>query len=278
VALVKCSSCGHQISSRARTCPKCAAAQGDDTQPEIAGTSTASSVEALPPGSAGPAASADSTGSTGSAGADDSAGLAAKSAEPPPPPTAVADWYYVTGAGRAGPVAYAVLEKLLAEGQFSKDTPVWKAGMPDWVKFSECREVVEEEAVQSQTAAKPMRNRYIWALAFAPLWGGVLQIVATEVRVATTNKTLDYYYQMWWIVVVINILVCGLDYLNFKRSGHDVGTIDKWLCLLVPVYIYRRDKIANANITRTCVWAVSCMLTVAMFVFLNGIYTRISIR
>jgi hypothetical protein len=264
VALVKCSNCEHQISSRAKFCPKCATVQQGSAQPGMAGSANASPPEdrATEPPQSEPAETCGS------------AGLAAMLGELALLQLPVEEWFYIAGSGRSGPVSFAVLKKMVAEGHCTPETSVWKAGLPDWVKFSDYHETAVAAAPE-HTAVKSAGNRYVWALAFAPLWGGIVQIMATETRIALTKKSLVYYSQMWWIIVVINIMVCYLDYRNLKKNGQDVRAIDKWLCLLVPVYLYRRDIKAPAKITRFCIWIASAALTIALFVFLNGMYTRI---
>ena len=188
----------------------------------------------------------------------------------------VAEWYFVTASGRNGPVTLDALQQLAVDGQIDDRTLVWKAGMPDWVERARHQEAVQPLVPpESQPAGQSASKWWLWALALAPAWGALLQIFATELWVALTHKHLSYYSQLWWIIVLANCGAAALDFLALKRSGQDVARFGRGMFLLVPVYIYLRDKAHDARFLRFGVWAVSMLVSLSGWVYLNGLYDRL---
>ena len=244
-------------------CPKCGCSPAAENQP-AAGHSA-------PGPFAKDGAAADQAAATGPKRSE--ALVPSKQQEP------VVEWYYVTESGRNGPVSRERLQKLAAEGEIHDQTLVWKIGMADWGALSRHREAVELAcATPPPVARRPASKWYLWALAFAPLWGALLQVVATEVWVALTHKNLSYYSQLWWIIVLANLAAAALDFGALKKSGQDVARLDKGMFLLVPVYLYLREKKLNAQFLRLGVWAGSTLLSLSGSLYLNGLYARLLTR
>ena len=262
MALIRCKGCGQQISSRAKICPKCGCISADEDQR----LDSSSEMD-------------NSPGETSSAA--DTAPIDHNKSEVFPPngqEENVEDWYYVSSSGRSGPVTLGSLHKLAAAGHIDGNTSVWKAGMPDWIALSRHQEVVEDPIPAAPPAAdKSLPKIYIWALVLAPIWGTILQIVATELWVLTTKKQLSYYSQLWWIMIIANLTASYLDSVRLKKSGQDL-TINKWMFLLVPAYIYLRDKRVMGRLIWVWVWIGSLLLSLAAYLYLNGIYARLSSR
>lgn len=255
MALILCAVCGHKISSRANRCPKCGERRGDNNP--------------------GPDSCLSQTLET-------SLQPEASAAQPPQPekPQDTEEWYFVTPLGRNGPVTFEFIQMLAIAGQISNDTKIWKAGLPDWVKFSQYKGVAETTHPPEPPAipGKPLSNAFIWTLALAPAWGVVVQIIATEARIIITHKTLDYYAQMWWIVIACNIIFSYLDMRFWNKFGRADEKVDGWLCLLVPLYIYNRDKFADAGMKRFWIWVGSALLSIAVLLSMNNMYSQISSR
>ena len=72
-----------------------------------------------------------------------------------------------------------------------------------------------------------------------------------------------------------NLAAASWDFLALKKSGHDVAPFGKGLFLLVPVYIYLRDKMHEARFLRLGVWVASLLLSLSGWVYLNGLYERL---
>ena len=312
MALVTCTGCGHQISSRARLCPKCRCSTAGDHQP---GSGNPGIKIGTAAGNA-PVADAAETGpdksevlvqerpQEASQVAPPMAPLLAAPAAAPAAPAAAppaalqdeslesdqsdqsdqsdtvpqaAEWYYVAASGRSGPVTLASLLKFAADGQIDDQTPVWKAGMPDWIALSRHKEAAQASspAQSLPIAGKSAPKWCLWALALAPAWGAILQIIATETLLALTRKQLSYYSQMWWIIVVANLAAAALDFVVLKKSGQDVARLDRGMFLLVPVYICLRGRSLNANFIYIGNWAGSLLLSLSVFLYLNSSYARL---
>ena len=289
MALITCSKCGKQISSKAKFCPKCGNSQHIDP-PAAAGPVPVSVAAAIPPPTNEP--------NTRATVVDDPLLVSPAAAKidiisPPPeepplqPETSplkvdelVEEWYYVNGAGRQGPVSFDMLKKYLAAGKIEETTLIWNSGMPDWVQYGKYPELSVAPAPLEAPAPLPVTENLVflsWALALAPLWGSIVQIFVTELWVALTHKPLSYYSQLWWLTVSFNVLTSYIDYRNmFSNRPEDLRSMGKGLFLLVPIYIHRRDKILNANVTKLCVWVGTCLLSVILFHYLNSWYVQVS--
>lgn len=266
MSLIKCPGCGHQISSRAKCCPKCGCSSAGADQPGNGIPVTGSL-----PGSGAPAA--------------DAAGIAQDPPEEAPPQTlqqeAVPEWFYVAASGRTGPVTLESLQKLAADGEIVDSTQVWKAGMADWVALSRYLEapetVVVPPAEAPAPAVKSLPKWLVWSLATAPAWGTMLQIIATEFWVALTGQRLGYYSEFWWIIVLANLAASSLDFIQTKKSGQITG-LANWLFLLVPAYLYLRDRKLKTPPVRFGVWVASLALSLTACLYLNDIFARLSLR
>lgn len=179
------------------------------------------------------------------------------------------EWHYATESGRKGPVDIDMLKKMFVDGQIDRDTLVWKSGMTDWAPLGKCNELValDDQHVPPPISEKAIGDGYIWALAMAPIWGSIVQMLATEIRVAITGEAFVAYSQMWWVWIAVNIGVMNLDLRRLKQSGYNSEKIKWWMALLIPVYIFHRDKMVKANMTRFWVWIGAFVLSLKMFDF-----------
>ena len=270
MALITCTECGRQISSRAKSCPKCGYPPAAENQP----------VAAHPRIPAGDGAQVARTAKSEAAATGTAAKTGAEQPEVPAQSQQEApaqEWYYVTAAGRNGPVTRECLHQLVAAGEISDQTSVWQVGMPDWVALSLHQQTAQEPVPTAPpVACRPASQWYLWVLALAPLWGALLQVIVTEAWVALTHKHLGYYSQFWWIMVLANLTAAALDYLALKSSGEDVTGIGKGTFLLVPLYLYLRRKRPTARLLRLGVWAGSLLLALSGSFYLNGLYARLS--
>lgn len=289
MALINCSGCGQRISSRARTCPKCNLPQGPGDTPKtgaaVRGVEPGS--EEAPPRGAAPApsgtrdtgASGDQARPKGEGVAADPGWLHADGEEA----AAFSPWYYVTASGRKGPTTLSLIRELAQKREIDPETPIWRSGMEDWVPLAKYREedtppVGLPADMVPLLPEKRSGKGLFWGVALAPAWGSVVQIVATEVWVAATHQRLDYYAQLWWITVALNLAVCYLDFSRFRKTTQDGETLPHWLWLIVPAYLNRRDTLALGKQTRLYLWTGSLLLALALFMFLNDVYLKMSPR
>lgn len=297
MALIKCTGCGQQISTRAKLCPKC----GYGSEARSGNAGSAPEVSPVDSEAAADAASFNNQRLNGIDRADQEQGVESQeesaqnqadgvaipkgSAENQEQaaadrPDEAEEWYYVTSSGRNGPVTLASLREFAATGQIDEQTKVWKTGMPDWVALAQYQGA-EVDAVPPEPPAIAVTSspsRYIWALALAPIWGTILQIIVTESWVALTGEQLGYYSQLWWIMIIACFLAAYLDLMSLKKAGQDVSKINKWMPLLAPAYIYLRDRKFHAHLVRLWVWTGSLLLSLAAYLHLNDIYARLLIR
>lgn len=61
----------------------------------------------------------------------------------------MAQWYYVEGSERIGPMEQVALENLITQGTLNLESYVWRKGFPNWVKVKD----IEELAVHTETSS-----------------------------------------------------------------------------------------------------------------------------
>lgn len=179
------------------------------------------------------------------------------------------EWHYATASGRKGPVDMESLGKLVSDGHVDQDTLVWKSGMSDWIPLAQCGELAALALPQTPPpiSHKAMGNGFVWALTLAPIWGSFVQMLATEIRVAITGEEFVLYSKMWWVMIAINIGAIQFDLSRLKAAGYNTQKLKWWMYLLVPVYIFHRDKIVKADMTRFWVWGGAFLLSLFIFDF-----------
>jgi hypothetical protein len=179
------------------------------------------------------------------------------------------EWHISTPAGRKGPVDVNVMKRLAADGLIDADTLVWRPGMAGWIPASSCCELSAtfEQTLPPPISEQSMGNGFIWALALLPIWGTFLQMMATELRVAISGEAFVAYAQMWWVVVLANIVVITLDVGRLKKTGYATKKLKWWMYLLVPVYVFQRDKLVQAGMTRFWIWIGAFLVSLVLFKF-----------
>jgi len=178
-------------------------------------------------------------------------------------------WHYSDESSRKGPVSKDDLSKLVESGKIDGDTLVWKTGMSEWTPLYKCNDLstLINTQVPPPLAANAMGNGFIWAVALAPIWGSIVQIIATELRVAITGEAFVLYSSMWWVMILCNILTISMDEKKIKKAGYNAEKLKIWMYLIVPVYVYQRDKLLKEGMTRFWVWIGAFILSLFMFEF-----------
>jgi hypothetical protein len=59
----------------------------------------------------------------------------------PPPLPGVAQFFVAVNGQQQGPYAQQVLQQMIQQGSVTRDTLIWKQGMPSWVKAGDVAEV-----------------------------------------------------------------------------------------------------------------------------------------
>jgi len=163
-------------------------------------------------------------------------------------------WYYAIEGVRSGPISRDELQNKVKSGELARDSVIWSEGMPSWITVN----ASDFSAYILQEGPPPLsvnhtNNNYIWGLATAPLWGTVCQVALTHLW-AEIKGGWVFYKEMWWVVVICNILMSVLDYKALKAAGHNIDRLKGWMLAIVPVYIYNRDKLLGSDLTRFWIW------------------------
>ena len=102
-------------------------------------------------------------------------------------------------------------------------------------------------------------EKWLWALATVPML--VSLILGRYWFMLMPYSIAQHTYILSIIVIVCNIIFLSLDISEMKKSGKDV---EAWMwtgLLLVPVYLYVREKNTNKNYAPLIVWCVLCVLS-----------------
>jgi hypothetical protein len=89
-------------------------------------------------------------------------------------------------------------------------------------------------------------NNLVWVAAFVPLITIVLDFLL--------NGTLSTAG-----VFVFNCVILGLDRMRLKMSGIDVSALSGWMCVLIPVYLFKRAESLSHKLSYFWVW-IACFL------------------
>lgn len=111
-------------------------------------------------------------------------------------------------------------------------------------EYSVCKENILKDLMKKDP--KSIRSDYVWFLAFAPLYGQIIE-----------NFIMNYVNggeNVFLITIFINILLSILDSKELKKAGYEDKFLDEsWL---VPAYLYQRAKLLNENPSYLWLWIV----------------------
>ena len=161
-------------------------------------------------------------------------------------------WYFHDNTEKKGPFSYEQMVGFINQGKIQRETLVWTQGSPAWIAAERSRLAKELGNVMPPTPIGTISEKWIWALAAVPI---VLSFILTFVM-ADMRLLPQYEWVITVCVIAANIIFLIKDTEEVKKSGRDVG---KWLFLgivLVPVYLYVREKHTNKNYTPLIVWCV----------------------
>jgi hypothetical protein len=185
-------------------------------------------------------------------------------------PIGPAEWFYAEAGKRLGPVSAEQIHRLVADGSISRATLIWRAGMADWVKIADS-ELAEQAppTVPPPLSSTGIGNGWIWALALAPFWGAILHYggvyaylaFAGEPRFFWDVRAEQLMWKTWYVEVALNGSLALADEQSPRSAGWKSDKLNKWLAILVPVYIYKRDQLVGANMTRFWVWICAVVLS-----------------
>lgn len=112
----------------------------------------------------------------------------------------MAQWYYVEGSERIGPMEQSALENLIAQGTLNLESYVWRKGFPNWVKVKDIEELAvhtdssdgdEQDVSESSKADK--RERRSQPNDQAQIYDKEIKVENIQTRVLNLNmiSTLD---------------------------------------------------------------------------------------
>lgn len=171
---------------------------------------------------------------------------------PTAPQDDAAQWYFHDDTEKRGPYSYEQMIGFINNGKIQRETLVWVQGSPAWVPAERSRLAKELGNVMPPTPIGTISEKWIWALAAGPI---VLNVVLTFVM-ADMRLLPEYAWVITVGTIAANIIFLIQDTEEVKKSGRDVG---KWLFLgivLVPIYLYVREKHTNKNYAPLIVWCV----------------------
>ena len=163
-----------------------------------------------------------------------------------------AQWYFHDNAEKKGPFSYEQMVEFINQGEIQRETLVWVQGSPAWIAAERSRLAKELGNVMPPTPIGTISEKWIWALATGPF---VLNYVLTFVM-ANMRMLPQYAWVITVGMIAANITFLIQDTEEVKKSGRDVG---KWLFLgivLVPIYLYVREKHTNKNYMPLIAWCV----------------------
>jgi hypothetical protein len=62
-----------------------------------------------------------------------------------------------------------------------------------------------------------------------------------------------------WVVFACNCGILALDHMRLKMSGIDVSALSGWMCVLIPVYLFKRAELLGHKLSYFWVW-IACFL------------------
>lgn len=148
-------------------------------------------------------------------------------------------WYYVQNGQRQGPVEAAELARVIRSGVAGPDPLVWRAGMPEWIIFSQIDPKSLPVELQFSSQPAPIQVGMPVGTGRAPVQpGDTLTYYTPAGDVANANSRdakasmvlgivsvslLPFFCcSIFGIVAMIASLVCGILAVKFARSAGEM--------------------------------------------------------
>ena len=124
---------------------------------------------------------------------------------PAVPPAQEAMWYYAFNARRMGPVTQGQLAAMLAGGQLSSHTPVWRQGMADWLPASRV------EALRAASVPTP-----------PPLTSPVPRATPDDKKIKNARQNCIVMFVIFAALVLLTVTAVATRLANQQGPGHMV--------------------------------------------------------
>lgn len=193
----------------------------------------------------------------------------------------VVEYFYAFNGERFGPVSSEKITELIESKVISHNSQLWTHGWPEW------KAVIETEFSQLFDRSPPplsagqVSGGYAWVLAFSPLPAVYLQTLVAAFLAALFfsgdqgadlftkiiqqhNGFVRTFNVLWIIPFLINVLLINKDVKAIMKAGYDFSSFKWWMWLLVPIYLYQRDRIVSGGVIRTIIWVIMFLLSLVV--------------
>lgn len=171
------------------------------------------------------------------------------------------DIYYTDKGARVGPIDAESLQLLYRNRKIGEETLVWIQGTSDWLPLgnSELYELVKGITQEGPPPLKgdAINNTYVWALAFAPIIGAIIESFVAE----ALDKPID---NLWLITVALNIGISFYDEKKLEAAGVNTERFGSF-AVLVPVYMFLRFRVLGQKPYYFIVWIMSFIVSASEF-------------
>ena len=118
------------------------------------------------------------------------------------------------------------------------------------------------QPLQNPEKGANVSNGTVWVLALAPLIGLMLEyFIAAIIYADSPDFDWDVFNavgsgQLFFVTVILNIALSILDERKLRKAGWDTNKI-RGMVWLVPVYLFKRAKFLEQNLSYFIVWLVA---------------------
>ncbi len=160
-------------------------------------------------------------------------------------------WYYENKGKQHGPLNTFEMGLLLKDDTISNNTLVWKQSFPEWKQLcdTELCEFIDISKPPPLTGDK-VNNSAAWAIAFLPLFGGIIDILAF-------GFFGIYGYLLSWFL--INATLVTWDNYLLKKAGYKSKDLVYGI-FLIPVYLWRRSVKTEQTKVFFWIWIITFLV------------------
>jgi hypothetical protein len=153
-------------------------------------------------------------------------------------------WYYEESGKMKGPISFEKLLDFINTGRLNGWNYVWTPGMENWIQVYEFLSM-DSDANRPPPLKAFVRKSPIWALAFAPLIGLIMQdALAPLLRIR--------FEYLWPITVGLNVALASWDKSMLARAGYETARYGN--PAFVPIYMYKRSYHLEKDLPQLIIW------------------------
>ena len=156
-------------------------------------------------------------------------------------------WHYrdERSGKRLGPVSRGEVGNMIAADRIDRSTLVWNPAMPEWAAASTTDLAGLFGDGPPPLPAGEISRWAVYALAFFPLIGLVIQAVASAAISARNGSNVQevFDHRAWLLLYIIgNGLLGDLDERNLRKAGLKLRGAAVIAGLLVPIYLFASGR------------------------------------